>query len=104
MPARSAGRALPGRRAGTRGVRAFGSESGGGLTRIVIAAASAVVRAGLEALLSATPGWEVAGSFADASNVESLRPDVLVAALPIGGLPAVSNGTTSGTTNSAPAI
>ncbi len=58
------------------------------MTRIVIAAPSAVVRAGLEALLSATPGWEVAGSFADASHVESLRPDVLVAALPLGGLPA----------------
>jgi two-component system, NarL family, response regulator YdfI len=63
------------------------------VTRIVIAAASAVVRAGLEALLSATPGWEVAGSFADASHVDSLRPDVLVAALPIGGLPAaIPNG------------
>jgi NarL family two-component system response regulator YdfI len=70
------------------------------VTRIVIAAASAVVRAGLEALLSATPGWEVAGSFADASHVESLRPDVLVAALPVGGLPAVSNSAT----NAAPAI
>ena len=57
------------------------------MTRIVIAAPSAVVRAGLEALLSATPGWEVAGSFADASHVDSLRPDVLVAALPVGGLP-----------------
>jgi two-component system, NarL family, response regulator YdfI len=62
------------------------------VTRIVIAAASAVVRAGLEALLSATPGWEVAGSFADASHVESLRPDVLVAALPLAGLPALANG------------
>lgn len=56
--------------------------------RIAIAAASAVVRAGLEALLSATPGWEVAGSFADASHIEALRPDVLVAALPISELPA----------------
>jgi len=64
------------------------------VTRIVIAAASAVVRAGLEALLSATPGWEVAGSFADASHVESLRPDVLVAALPVGELPAGANGVT----------
>jgi two-component system, NarL family, response regulator YdfI len=65
------------------------------VTRIVIAAPSAVVRAGLEALLSATPGWEVAGSFADASHVDSLRPDVLVAALPLGGLPVVSNGATN---------
>ena len=57
------------------------------MTRIAIAASSAVVRAGLEALLSATPGWEVAGSFADASHLDSLRPDVLVAALPISELP-----------------
>jgi DNA-binding NarL/FixJ family response regulator len=61
------------------------------VTRIVIAAPSAVVRAGLEALLSAVPGWEVAGSFADASHVDSLRPDVLVAALPIGALHVVPN-------------
>jgi DNA-binding NarL/FixJ family response regulator len=60
------------------------------VTRIVIAAPSAVVRAGLEALLSATPGWEVAGSFADASHVDSLRADVLVAALPVGALPAAA--------------
>ncbi len=58
------------------------------MTRIAIAAAPTVVRAGLEALLSATPGWEVVGSFADASHLESLRPDVLVAALPLSELPA----------------
>jgi DNA-binding NarL/FixJ family response regulator len=62
------------------------------VTRIAIAASSAVVRAGLEALLSATPGWEVVASFADAaqadpSHLEALRPDVLVAALPINELP-----------------
>jgi len=76
------------------------------VTRIVIAAASAVVRAGLEALLSATPGWEVAGSFADASHVESLRPDVLVAALPLGALPVVLNAAANGapTGAAAPAI
>jgi DNA-binding NarL/FixJ family response regulator len=74
------------------------------VTRIVIAASSAVVRAGLEALLSATPGWEVAGSFADASHVDSLRPDVLVAALPVGGLPVVSNGMSNAGATGAPAI
>jgi two-component system, NarL family, response regulator YdfI len=74
------------------------------VTRIVIAAASAVVRAGLEALLSATPGWEVAGSFADASHVDSLRPDVLVAALPLGGLPVASNGAATAAPAAAPAI
>src|SRR5580700_8358167 len=90
MPARSAGRALPGRRAGTRGLRAVGSESGGGVTRIAIAAPSAVIRAGLEALLAATPGWEVAGSFADASSLDSLQLDVLVAAVPVSELRVVS--------------
>lgn len=57
------------------------------MTRIAIAASSAVVRAGLEALLSATPGLELAGSFADASHLDSLRLDVLVAAVPADGLP-----------------
>ena len=60
------------------------------MTRIAIAAPSAVIRAGLEALLAATPGWEVAGSFADASSLESLQLDVLVAALPVSELPVVS--------------
>jgi len=55
--------------------------------RLAIAASSAVVRAGLEALLSATPGWEVIASSPDASHLESLRPDVLVAALPFSELP-----------------
>ena len=49
------------------------------LTRIGIAAPSAVVRAGLEALLSGIPGLEVTGSFADASNLDAAPLDVLVA-------------------------
>jgi DNA-binding NarL/FixJ family response regulator len=60
------------------------------VTRIAIAAPSAVIRAGLEALLAATPGWEVAGSFADASSLDSLQLDVLVAAVPVSELRVVS--------------
>jgi len=60
------------------------------VTRIAIVAPSPVVRAGLEALLATTPGWEVAGSFADAAHVDSLTLDVLVAALPVSGLPALA--------------
>ncbi len=62
------------------------------MIRIAIAAASAVVRAGLESLLASAPGLEIAGSFADAAGIDALRPDVLLlagnAALP-GGAPAV---------------
>ena len=50
------------------------------MIRIAIAAASAVVRAGLESLLSSAPGMEVAGSFADAAGIDALRPDVLLLA------------------------
>jgi len=60
------------------------------VTRIAIAAPSAVVRAGLEALLSSTAGWEVTGSFADTSHLDSLQIDVLVAAVPVNELPAAA--------------
>jgi DNA-binding NarL/FixJ family response regulator len=50
------------------------------LIRIVIAAASAVVRAGLESLLHSAPGLEIAGSFADTAGIDALRPDVLLLA------------------------
>ncbi|HEX3880860.1 MAG TPA: response regulator transcription factor [Rhizomicrobium sp.] len=62
------------------------------MIRIVIAARSAVVRAGLEALLASAPGLEVAGSFADATGIDALRPDVLLAAgeaAGVSGAPAV---------------
>jgi DNA-binding NarL/FixJ family response regulator len=42
-----------------------------------------VVRAGLETLVAGDPAVEVAGSFADLSSVEALRPDVVLAALPV---------------------
>lgn len=53
------------------------------MTRLLIAAPSAVVRAGLETLVAGDPAVEVAGSFADLSSVEALRPDVVLAALPV---------------------
>ena len=53
------------------------------MTRLLIAAPSAVVRAGLETLVAGDPALELAGSFADLSSVEALRPDVVLAALPV---------------------
>ena len=53
------------------------------MTRLLIAAPSAVMRAGLETLVAGDPAVEVAGSFADLSSVEALRPDVVLAALPV---------------------
>ena len=53
------------------------------MTRLLIAAPSAVVRAGLETLVAGDPAVELAGSFADLSSVEALRPDVVLAALPV---------------------
>jgi two-component system, NarL family, response regulator YdfI len=51
--------------------------------RLLIAAPSAVVRAGLEALAASNPAIELTGSFPDLSSVEALRPDVILAALPL---------------------
>ncbi len=50
------------------------------MTRLLIAATSPVMRAGLEALAATIPGVEVVGSFPDLSAVEALRPDVVLAA------------------------
>jgi len=52
------------------------------VTRLLIAAPAAVVRAGLEALVSSEPDIELAGSFPDLSSADTLRPDVILAALP----------------------
>jgi DNA-binding NarL/FixJ family response regulator len=67
------------------------------MIRLLIAASSAVVRAGLETLAASAASVEVVGSFADLSAAEVLRPDVVLAALPfeelalpeIGGGPAI---------------
>jgi len=56
--------------------------------RVLIAARSAVVRAGLEALLASSPGISVAGCDPDLSGVEALRPDVVLAAFRPEELPA----------------
>jgi NarL family two-component system response regulator YdfI len=60
--------------------------------RVLIAARSAVVRAGLEALLASSPGISVAGSDPDLAGVEALRPDVVLAAFPPEELPAPVDG------------
>lgn len=52
------------------------------MIRLLIAAPSAVMRAGLEALVVSGLEAELLGSFADLSTVESLRPDVVLSALP----------------------
>jgi two-component system, NarL family, response regulator YdfI len=49
--------------------------------RLLIAAPSAIVRAGLEALAASNPAIELVGSFSDLSSVETLHPDVILAAL-----------------------
>lgn len=58
------------------------------MIRLLIAAESAVVRAGLEALVASSPGVQVLGSFPDYSQVEALRPDVVLASVPSEDLPA----------------
>jgi DNA-binding NarL/FixJ family response regulator len=50
--------------------------------RLMIAAPSAVMRAGLEALAVSGLDAELVGSFPDLSAVESLRPDVVLSAVP----------------------
>ena len=62
------------------------------MIRVLIAARSAVVRAGLEALLASSPGISVAGSDPDLSGVDALRPDVLLAAFPPDALPVPADG------------
>ena len=62
------------------------------MTRVMVAAPSPVVRAGLEALVASHPGLELAGSFADAGAAEELQPDVVLAALATEDLPAPADG------------
>lgn len=51
------------------------------MIRVLIAAPSTVVRAGLEALVASSPGLEVVGVFPDLAACDSLRPDVVLATL-----------------------
>ena len=62
------------------------------MIRLLIAAPSAIVRAGLEALAASDPSIELAGSFPDLSSVEALRPDVVLAALPLEDLAPPADG------------
>jgi two-component system, NarL family, response regulator YdfI len=62
------------------------------MIRVLIAAPSAVVRAGLETLVASAEGLTVAGSFPDLAAVDSLRPDVVLAALPPGEIAAARDG------------
>ena len=54
------------------------------MIRLLIAAPSPVVRAGLEALAVSVPGVDVIGSFPDLAEVDDLHPDVVLAAIPHG--------------------
>jgi DNA-binding NarL/FixJ family response regulator len=47
---------------------------------VLIAARSAMTRAGLETLVGSAPGLQLIGSYPDASAAEALGPDVLLAA------------------------
>lgn len=51
------------------------------MIRVAIAAESAVVRAGLEALAASHPGIDLVGAYPDLGAIEALRPDVVLAAL-----------------------
>ena len=51
------------------------------MIRVLIAAPSAVTRAGLEALAASSPELQVVGSGADLAGVEELRPDVVLASV-----------------------
>ena len=57
------------------------------MIRVLIAAHSAMTRAGLETLVASAPGLQLAGSFPDASAAEELHPDVLLAAGALEDLP-----------------
>jgi len=60
--------------------------------RLLIAAPSAVVRAGLEALAASSPELEVVASLPDLSAAEDLHPDVVLAAVPLAEIAPPVNG------------
>lgn len=62
------------------------------MTRLLIAAPSAVERAGLEALVASNPAIELAGSFPDLSAADSVQPDVILAALALEDLTPPADG------------
>jgi len=62
--------------------------------KLAIAAESAVVRAGLEALVASHSGIDLAGAYPDLSAIEALRPDVVLAALSLDELSPPADGWT----------
>ncbi len=62
------------------------------MIRLLIAAPSAVVRAGLEALAASSPELEIVGSFPDLAGAEDLHPDVILSALPLDEIAPPANG------------
>lgn len=51
------------------------------MIRLMIAASSAVTRAGLETLVASSPDVELVGSFPDLAAIEELHPDVVLSAV-----------------------
>ena len=51
------------------------------MIRVLIATPSPVLRSGLEALVSSSPGMELAGVYPDLGAMDSLRPDVVLSTL-----------------------
>lgn len=62
------------------------------MIRLAIAAESAVVRAGLESLVTSHPGIDLAGAYPDLSALEALRPDVVLAAFSLDELSPPADG------------
>lgn len=62
------------------------------MIRLAIAAESAVVRAGLEALVASHPGIDLAGAYPDLGAIEALRPDVVLAAFSLDELSPANDG------------
>jgi len=60
--------------------------------KLLIAAPSAVMRAGLETLAASSPDVELLGSFADLSAVEDLHPDVVLTAIALEDIPPPADG------------
>lgn len=65
------------------------------MIRLLIAASSPVVRAGLEALAASSPELQIAGSFPDLAGAEDLHPDVILSALPLSATPAANGAAIS---------
>lgn len=62
------------------------------MIRLLIAASSSVVRAGLEALAASSPELQIVGSFPDLSGAGDMHPDVILSALPLEEIPPANGG------------